>query len=309
MIINMEFVDLRIKTFIFVAIMFLATAALGISAGYKLLYGHGLFAGEAGAVPIIASEPIPVTDLSQFPVKTSSSMEAYQFLISFFIATGIMLFFLKIFKGKFFFEFFFGVAIWFGAQIIFGTMIKGAPVYLLAFTLIIFRYYVPRVFAQNIALIIGIAGISASMGLTFSWENVAVILSLLSVYDIIAVYKTQHMQKIFKGLAEKGAILAMIAPPDISGFTTKLKDINPLNDKFLYLGTGDVALPIFFSVSVLPFGLMNSIYVIAGALIGLLAAHLFFVRQKERRPMPALPPIAAGAIIGFLISIIYISIL
>ncbi len=299
----MELAALRIKTFIFVAIMFMATAAIAIGAGYKLLYGYGVFAGEAGAVPIIASEPIPITDISQFPVKTSSGLEALQFLISFFTATIIMLLFLKIFKGKFFFEFFFAVAIFFGAQIIFGTLIKGAAVYLLALGLVAARYFIPRVFVQNAALIIGIAGVSASMGLTFSWENVAVILSLLSVYDIIAVYKTKHMQKMFRGLAEKGAILAMVAPPNISGFAAKLKDIDPLNGKFLYLGTGDVALPIFFSVSVLPFGLMNSVYVIIGALTGLLATHLIFVRQKERRPMPALPPIAAGAIIGFLLSI------
>lgn len=299
----MDLAALRIKTFIFVAIMFLATAALAISAGYKLLYGHGIFAGETGTVPIIASDPIPVTNISQFPVKTSSSLEAFQFLISFFIATGIMLLFLKIFKGKFFFEFFFGIAIFFGAQIIFGTLIKGIGVYLLALGLVALRYFIPRIFVQNVALIIGIAGISASMGLTFSWENVAIILSLLSVYDIIAVYKTRHMQKIFRGLAEKGAILAMVAPPNIRGFTAKLKDIDPLNGKFLYLGTGDVALPIFFSVSVLPFGIMNSAYVIVGALAGLLATHLIFIRQKEHCPMPALPPIAAGAIIGFLISI------
>ncbi len=299
----MKLAALKIKTFVFIAIMFLATAALAIGAGYKLLYGHGIFAGEMGVVPVVATEPIPIVDVSQSPVKTSSPLEAFQFIASFFIATIIMLLFLKIFKGKFFFEFFFAMAIFFGAQVIFGTIIKGGMVYLSALALVVFRYFAPRVFVQNIALVIGVAGISASTGLTFSWENVAVILSLLSVYDIIAVYKTRHMQKMFRGLVEKGAILAMIAPLNIAGFFVKLKDINPLSGNFLFLGTGDIALPIFFAVSVLPFGLMNSIYVVAGSLVGLLAAHLFFVRQKECRPMPALPPIAAGAIIGFLLSI------
>jgi len=300
----MELATLKIKTFLFVAIMFLATAAIAISAGYKLLYGQGIFAGETGVVPVIAEQPIPLMDISQFPVQTSSAIGALQFLISFLIATGIMLLFLRIFKGKFFFEFFFAVAIWFGAQIIFGTMIQGASAYLLAFALIILKHFMPRVFVQDIALMIGIAGISATMGLTFSWENAAVILSLLSVYDIIAVYKTKHMQKMFRGLAEKGAILAMIAPPILRGFSAKLKDIDPLKGNFLFLGTGDVALPIFFSVSVLPFGLFNSIYVIFGALTGLAVVHFLFTQQKKRSPMPALPPIAAGAIIGFLLSII-----
>lgn len=300
----MDIAVFRIKTFLFVAIMFLASGALAIAAGYKLLYGHGIFAGEIGTAPIITSEDIPLTAFSNAPVKTSPSLPALQFLISFFIATAIMLAFIKFFKGKFFFEVFFSIAIWFGAQIIFGTMISGWPVFVLAGALVAFRFLAPYVFSQNIVLVVGIAGISASMGLTFSWENVAVVLSLLSVYDIIAVYKTKHMQKMFRGLAKKGAILAIIAPPNFNNFFTKISDVKPEENKFLFLGTGDIALPVFFAVSVLPFGLMSSISVVFGALAGLFAVHLLFTRQKERRPMPALPPIAAGAIIGFLLSII-----
>lgn len=286
----------------FVAVMFLATAALAIFTGYRLLYGGKVIGGQLGTVPVVTDQTIPL-GTSQSPVQTSSSMGATQFLISFFIASALMILFIRFFKGKLFFEICFAITIWFGAQVVLGAIMEGPIVYLLALAFVALRFLMPWVWMQNLALIVGIAGVSASLGLTFNWESIAVILAILSAYDIIAVYKTHHMQKMFKGLVGRGAILAMVIPEKGKDFFAKVTEIKPAEDKFIFLGTGDVALPVFFGVSVLPFGVLNSILVILGALGGMLVVHLLFTSQKERKPMPALPPIAAGAIIGFLISI------
>jgi len=130
---------------------------------------------------------------------------------------------------------------------------------------------------------------------------VLVILLVLSVYDIIAVYGTKHMVRMFKGFFKRGLMLSIIVPMRISDIGKSVK-VKPGRGRFLILGTGDIAFPVIFSVSALNFGLRSSFAVIAGSLVGLLAIH--FILSRRRRPIPALPPIALFSVLGFFISII-----
>jgi len=57
-----------------------------------------------------------------------------------------------------------------------------------------------------------------------------------------------------------------------------------------------------FSASLVSQGILSSLIVATFSLIGLFAGFYFFISQKVRQPIPALPPIAVFSIIGFLIT-------
>ena len=140
-------------------------------------------------------------------------------------------------------------------------------------------------------------------GLSLSIEAAIIILAILSCYDIISVYKIGHMVKMFKGVAKTGAIFSLILPEKFSGFKMKIKDVTP-GEGFLYLGGGDLAFPAILMVSALSHSTTSSIAIAIGATFGLSVTHFLFVTQKSRKPMPALPPIALGSILGFLVSML-----
>jgi len=273
---------LKQKLFLQEILIFLATGILAVVAGIELTKA---FEEEV--------------------VEKPAEISLWQFIIAFLIITSAVLVFLKLFKGKggrFFFQIFLLLAIFIGAETLFSLLFPPFSATIFAFLLVILRVAKPCLWIHNISLSLGIAGISATLGVIISWQTLAIILAVLSVYDIIAVYKTKHMVKMAKALAAKGALFALVIPEKFSFWKMNLSGVNlKERGKFLVLGTGDLALPIAFAVSVLTEGIIASLVVIGATLVGVYLIHTLFTKQKIRHPMPGLPPLAACAIIGFLI--------
>ncbi|MDD3190232.1 MAG: presenilin family intramembrane aspartyl protease [Candidatus Pacebacteria bacterium] len=254
---------------------------------------------------------IQTAQLSMEKSKTSFNIlnqevqtKLIEFTAAFLIATMMMLIFLEVFKGRFLFELFFSGAIIFGAQGPLRFLFSRGYAFLLATALPTIRFLLPRIWTQNLAIIIGVSGIAANFGMYTSPATSAGILILLSVYDMIAVYKTRHMSKLFKGMAEKGAVLALVIPKNFSSWKNRFDFTKPeKRQEFVFLGTGDLALPIFFAVSTLPMGSVHFYFTISGAIVGIICNHLFFILQKEKKAIPALPLISFFAIIFFIISL------
>ena len=160
----------------------------------------------------------------------------------------------------------------------------------------------PRIWIHNLAIILGLAGISATIGLDLLPLGVVVILIILSIYDYIAVYRTKTMVKMFKGLLARGVIFSIIIPEHVKNWFVETRKVKP-KEGFMFLGTGDIALPMIFAASALKESIISSMAIIIGALIGLMMIHVLFRLQKRREPMPALPPIAFFSILGYLISL------
>ena len=70
----------------------------------------------------------------------------------------------------------------------------------------------------------------------------------------------------------------------------------------MYLGTGDLAFPLIFSASLLKENIVASFFVIFGAYLGVNLIYFYFYITKTRKPVAALPPIAFGSILGYLLS-------
>ncbi|MCK4592294.1 hypothetical protein KAT63_02510 [Candidatus Parcubacteria bacterium] len=295
--------NLKLNFLVQIIAAFLLTSILSILVVNSMMTGEVAYTSEPVKSVYIPPQPVPEPDsLGLKPFYKPAEIDIFQFLLSFFIATSLMLLFLKKFKGKFLFKFLFSGAIIFGAQGLFGLFLSKLYAFLASVLLVIFRFMHPRIWTQNIIIIIGVSGIAASLGASVKPIFAIFILILLSVYDIIAVYKTRHMVKLFKGMAEKGAVLALVIPKSFSLWKNKFSVIKDENrSEFIFLGTGDIALPLFFAASAFTDGIKFSIAIILGAIIGLIADHIIFVAQKEKRAIPALPMIAFFSIAGYII--------
>ncbi len=140
------------------------------------------------------------------------------------------------------------------------------------------------------------------LGASLTPYAAVILLIFMSVYDYIAVYKTKHMIKMAKAMIAGRAIFAMIFPERVSGFKSHLNEAHP--EGFMMLGTGDFVFPIIMATSAYAVSVPAAWTVLVASLLGLLLMHLIFISQKVRRPMPALPPLAAFAILGFILAII-----
>ncbi len=267
--------------FIYEAVLFLVTQFLGLYLGWRLFQ---------------------IEEIKELVAKQSYSL--WQFLIAFFVGTVVVLLIIKYAKSRIIFSGFFYVLLFLGCLAFFDVFTLGYLGLGLALIVVLLRRFMPSVLTHNLAIILAISGISSYIGLSFLPLQIIIMLVILSIYDFIAVFKTKHMVVMFKKMMENGANLTIIVPNRLVGFLSGIDKIKPGGD-FMFLGTGDLAFPIIFAVSVLRDNVISSILIIIGALLGVLAINIYFYFIKERRAFPALPSITIGCIIGYLVSLIF----
>jgi len=239
------------------------------------------------------------------------------FLIYFLIITLLMLAFLKISKKGtgVILQIFFVLAIFSGLDILFSTFIREPGATILAIGLVIFRFLRPTILIHNLVVIGGLAGVGGMLALALSPRDAIILLIILSIYDLIAVYKTKHMVKMAKEMIKKRVILGIIIPEKILGFRASMIEVeqDKISPKrilkqgervrFMILGGGDLALPLLLIASVAHQSIWQSIVILVFALLGLLTMHFIFIKLKNK-PMPALPPLAVFSILGYFISLL-----
>jgi len=273
------------KIFIIEAFLFCLTLGSGIATAFRINNPPPNFGG---------GQKVNIPQIS-FP----------QFILNFLLATLFILLILRFVKFEkekgTIFKILFILAVLLGGLLFLETWLPEHLSLIFIFVLIFWWLKKPSVLIQDLLIILGIAGTGSILGLSLNPLTVVALLIIFLIYDFIAVYKTKHMVRMAKAMLESRAILALVIPPNIFGFRESLEKIQP-GGKFLILGGGDIAFPLIFSVSLIPSGIFNSLIVALFSLIGLFASFWFFTKQKERKPIPALPPIALFSIIGYLIT-------
>lgn len=203
------------------------------------------------------------------------------------------------------FKFFLMLVVFSGSQIVVGSVVSSPWDLALALVVVAVFMSVHNVLVHDLAIILGIAGVSSILGVTINPEVGVGLLVILSFYDILAVYWTKHMVYMAQGMIESGAIFGFIIPFEVKDvFNHKSEARQKLGEKFMILGSGDIGLPVILASSVMVVSVRQAAITSIFALGGLFLTHLIFVNQGARRPMAALPPIATMTIIGYLISLI-----
>jgi presenilin-like A22 family membrane protease len=278
---ELSFKKPTLKSFSLQLFLFFLTLILGIATSFRIdqiLMSQGV---QAPKVPV------------------------WQFLFSFFFATLILFLIIRFIRFRkqkgLVFRILFVFAVFGGGTLMMSAWFLDAVSLILMTSLIIWWWKKPTILIQDICMILGIAGAGSVLGLTLEPEKVIIFLIFFSIYDLIAVYKTKHMVEMAKEMVKSRAILGLVIPPDISGFKESLDGVKP-GGKFMVLGGGDIVFPLLLCSSLVPFGILKPLVVSFFSLAGFLFSSWFFVSQKKRKPIPALPPIAFFSIIGFLIT-------
>lgn len=142
---------------------------------------------------------------------------------------------------------------------------------------------------QNIAIIASIIGVGALLGATLGFLPALILLGLLTVYDVIAVFKTKHMVTMAKEIVKQKLAFTMAIPTKGHVFQ---------------LGGGDLVMPLVFSVAVLrEFGAVTAFATVFGSMIALMIFFAWLV-NKPGKAYPALPPVTIGAIVGWALAVI-----
>jgi len=260
---------MKYEPLIVIILLYLSIQLMGLQIGFELI---GKI--EAEEIPPAVEEP-------ENPL---SSLLIFVYIL---IGTGILLLMLK-FKLDFIIRIMSFLMLLIGMLlslwILFGYL--GLFMAIILLILSILKSRNPAV--MNIVLLFTTPGIGALFGSSLAFIPALILIIILSAYDLIAVFWTKHMITLAEGA--KGKIPLMFAIP--------------VGDRYLGLGTGDLAIPVIFSVSVLrDYSFMNAILTGLGGLVGITLLFVYILNKKEVA-LPALPPICAGLIAGFLVGLV-----
>ena len=194
------------------------------------------------------------------------------------------------------------IAIFFSTEIFFEVLFMGfvredigaGIAIILALFVLFFRLYERNVVTQNIAILLSVMGVGSLLGASLGVFPALILLGLLTIYDVVAVFKTKHMVKMAKAIIKQKL-----------AFTFAI----PTKKHLFQLGGGDLVMPMVFTISVLrEFGLLNALFVM---FFSMLSLTIFFawLSKKPGKAYPALPPVTIGALFGFMFSIILFQLL
>ncbi len=177
-----------------------------------------------------------------------------------------------------------GMALFFTTVIVMFAFLPEAFAIFLAVALVVIRIFLPHYLIwRNISSTIATVGVGALLGVSIGVWPVILFLIALGVYDYIAVFKTKHMVTMAKAITKKNL-----------SFTFAL----PASNHQFELGTGDLVMPLVFSVAILgeslnagwawPYAVIPSFAVLLASFAGL-AFTLDYGSKHVGKALPALP--------------------
>ncbi len=255
-----------------------------------LVFGLGI----AAAVPFIFHT-------REIFFEESATLSLRTFLVFFLVASASIAFLVRMKKISLLRVIFF-IVIFAGAFMFFQSFFKFSIVFFLAALFLAARICFPIFLTHNAMMVFALAGAGAFLGVSIEpWVAIALLI-LLSAYDYVSVFLTRRMIPLARASLDSAAPPAFLFPDDIRFFWKNISSY-PKSRRLLFLGGGDIALPLLLSVSLLEQSVLKSFLVAAGSMFGLWAMHVIFAAQKRKTPLPALPPIAAGALFGFFLTL------
>jgi len=225
-------------------------------------------------------------------------------IVGVIIGTLLILLIIKI-KKMLLWKLWFFLAVSITLAIAFSAFINPFLAAVISVILTIFKVFRPNVIIHNLTEIFIYGGLAAVFVPLMNFIAVLILLILISIYDMIAVWKIKHMitlaefqteSKVFAGISipkkeEKAKISAKPAKFKKSEAKTVITSA--------ILGGGDIAFPLLFA------GVVMKQYGFAMALIiPIIAAIVLFillVKGERGKFYPAMPFLTAGCLVGFFI--------
>ena len=285
--------DSRLISFGFVAV-FLSVQGLGLHIGQ--IYFNAI---QAGVVEPIVSNP--------------ESVATSLYLISYILVATVVIMLIIKFKRNLLraLEIF---VLFMSSWITFGFLIPVSILYIdvgmiLAIALIIWKLKRPGFASQTTSVIFSLSGIGSILGASLGVIPSLVFLLAVSIYDFISVFLTKHMVFMANAIVKEPTIFTVSMPADfkaVSKLSKKSKAGKTEVIRMFNLGSGDIALPLVFLVSVMSnIGLKNAIFSLVGVTVALFILLNWRIKDTLTKPraMPAMPYLALGLFAGFVLSL------
>jgi len=261
----------------------------------KLFFFAAFLSATAHLLALCASFQMQGLGMENIVVSEDTTKSLVFFLLFFFTATIFFLLLFHFTKGTILYRIIFSAVIFLGLLKLFELVFPFGFSSVLALVFLGGFFLVPSVWTHDVIVILASAGISSLLSIQFSEETAALLLIILSVYDGVAVFITQHMIVLVHEMIRRQATFALFIPERARDFGANISTVKP-GAGFLILGGGDLVLPMIAISVVGRSSIVAALYGIAGALSGLFVNHLFITFL--RKPIPALPALTAGVLIG-----------
>lgn len=187
------------------------------------------------------------------------------------------------------------LAIFSTSLIVFSSFFPTSYLIALILTTVIFilRYsQVKNITTRSLAAGIAIMGAGAYIGTSIGMIPLVIFVTILSLYDIIAVFFTKHMIQIGKESTQNNYAFTIAIPTKKHHFE---------------IGNGDLVIPLALASSIITSGPFTNNWIISGLIILMsylgITISLQFV-SKYKTPMPALPPQVMLMLITILLGLI-----
>jgi len=236
---------------------------------------------------------------------------------------SIFILILARFRQPYVWKGFYFMAVWGAIAVTLGVFIKSDAVLAIAIVFALIKVLKPNPIIHNLTEIIIYAGVSLIIVplLTPLWASV--LLVLVSVYDILAVWKSGHMitmakfqmnTKLFSGLfipysnaQDHAEVRAKAAPARTS--SVKMAKKKQGGPQSAILGGGDIVYPMIFSGTVME-GLIRSGVPILNAFLrasiiaafATVALAFLLIRSEKGKFYPAMPFLSAGCFAGLVVA-------
>lgn len=181
----------------------------------------------------------------------------------------------------------FFLSIWFCLMIAFAAFLPQLVALALALGITFLKVFWRNTIVHNASELFIYSGLAAVFFPLFNVISISILLALISIYDMIAVWKTAHMVSLAKFQAQSKVFAGLL-----------LQYKHGKEEKTAILGGGDIGFPLLFAAALLKaFGLIAYILPIfsAGAL-----AWLLWMSEKDKY-YPAMPFLTLGCMIGLIV--------
>jgi len=228
------------------------------------------------------TKPLPY-DLQ--PPEIAPETSFIHIFIIILIATGII-FLLAKFKIAGLWKLWFFLSVLFILIIAFSAFLPQLIATILALIVAYFKIIKRDFFIHNMSEVFLYGGLAALFIPILNIFSASVLLILISIYDMIAVWKTKHMIKLAKFQAKLRIFAGLVIP---------------YGNKAAILGGGDIGFPLLFAGTVY---LSIGLKAIAIPICAAIALMLLFIYGKKDKFYPAMPYITAGCFAGYLITLL-----
>ena len=244
----------------------------------------------------------------QFVHPSLSSLETWQYVFLAVLFATALISFLKKMRNRVLWEIVFTLTVFLGTWYVFLLTLPVEVALIAASILTLASIFLRQVWTQNLLYLLGTAGVAIDLAGWLSPEVLMALLVVMTVYDMVAGPPGGPIEELAKSLVSKGIIPGFIVVSRWKDLGASLDDV--VRTKFVdsghptksdvvgaLLGAGDMIIPMCLVARAAFAGSWQGLVVLAGTLLG---AYVLGEAQPTH-PRAALPALAIGAIIPFLL--------